>query len=389
MEALTTTKIDTCSSNNTHPLASTHPQPRVEQQLAQRYEQPIILIKGDTIRAKAARFRTALPRVTPHFAVKSNPDPRVLRLLKNQGIKFEIASKEELDSLLALGVPAAEIFYSNPIKSRVYLAHAAQCGVEWYVADSVEELEKIHNIKTDAKVYLRLHTPNDGSHFPLSAKFGAYPDDVDQIINRAGQLGIDLAGVTFHVGSQCTNLDNWRSGIRCARQVFDQMIAAGHQPRLLNLGGGYPVDLSMPAPSIETIAEVINRELEAFPPEVAVIAEPGRYLVADAGIFICQVIGTTQRQGKNWLYLDAGFYGGLIELKDGLDFVIHTNREGPLVPWTLAGPTCDSADICTDRQRLPADLRAGDYLYIQNAGAYSSACACRFNGFPLPEVVVV
>ena len=388
MDAMTA-DFDTFPNNHVSPLEAPFGPQWAQQHLSRGYDQPVILIHGDTIRHKADRFQAALPRVTPHFAVKSNPDPRVLGLLDAKGVKFEIASREELDSLLALDVPAKEIFYSNPIKSVAYLTYAAECGVEWYVVDAVEELEKIHSIKPDAKVYLRIHTPNEGSHFQLADKFGAHSDDIARVIARATQLGVDLAGVTFHVGSQCTNLENWRSGIRRAREVFDQMIAAGLSPRLLNLGGGYPVDLSSPVPSIESIAEVINRELEAFPPEVHVIAEPGRYLVAEAGMFVCQVIGNTQRQGKNWLYLDAGFYGGLIELKDGLEFVIHTDRQGPLVPWILAGPTCDSADICTDSQPLPADLRAGDLLYIQNAGAYSNACACRFNGFPLPEVELI
>lgn len=384
MDAATAFSLENQTGTLHHTL-----EPWLRDRLEQGYEQPLLLIHGDTLRAKARRFRQALPRVTPHFAVKSNPDPQVLALLHSEGVKFEIASREELDDLLALGIPAAQVFYSNPIKSEAYLAYAARSGVEWYVVDSLEELEKVQRIKSDAKVYLRIHSSNEGSHFQLSEKFGAYPGDIKAIIDRATELGTDLAGATFHVGSQCTNLENWRVGIRQARRVFNEMIAAGHNPRLLNLGGGYPVDLSSPAPSIETIAEVINAELEAFPPEIKVIAEPGRYLVADAGIFVCQVIGSTQRQGKNWLYLDAGFYGGLIELKDGLEFKIHTNRQAPLVPWTLAGPTCDSADICSDSQLLPKDLRAGDFLYIQNAGAYSNACACRFNGFPLPEVELV
>lgn len=361
----------------------------VRHELSKGYNRPFILLDSDIIRDKARRFVAAMPRVTPHFAVKSNPDIRVLKLLCDEGVKFEIASKAELDALLELEVPTDEIFYSNPVKSCAYLTYAAEQDVNWYVVDSEEELRKVYSAKSDAKIYLRIYTPNEGSGFPLSSKFGAHRAETEAIIRTAAELGVDLAGVTFHVGSQCTNLNNWRSGIRAARKVFDQMINAGLNPRLLDLGGGYPVDLSTPVPSIETIGEVINRELKVFPDSVKVIAEPGRYLVADAGYFVCQVIGTTTRQEKNWLYLDAGFYSGLIELKDGLDFTIETDRQGPLTPWTLAGPTCDSIDVCSDNQLLPMDLREGDFIYIKHAGAYSNACASRFNGFPLPEVIVV
>ena len=247
------------------------------------YQKPFLLIDSNIIRDKARRFAAAMPRVRPHYAVKANPDSRVLKVVMEEGGGFEIASIAELDLLLELGVPAAEVFYSNPVKSRDQITQAAAKGVEWFVIDSLEEMKKIQSIKADAKLYLRIDTPNIGSDWPLAGKFGAHSTEVRDIVAAAARAGADLAGVAFHVGSQCRNPENWRVGIERARAVFDQMGKAGLNPRLLNIGGGFPVRHVKPIPSIEVIGEVVNRALEAFPAKVRVIAEPGRYLVVDAG----------------------------------------------------------------------------------------------------------
>src|SRR5262249_23755452 len=277
------------------------------------YDRPFLLVDSNIIREKARRFAAAMPRVRPHYAVKANPDPRVLRALIAEGAGFEIASIAELDLLLELGVPAAEIFYSNPLKSRDYIAYAASKGLEWFVVDSADELRKAHSIKPDAKLYLRIDTPNIGSDWPLGGKFGAHGAETREIVALAAKMKADLAGIAFHVGSQCRNPENWRVGIEKARAVFDLMLKAGLNPRLVNIGGGFPGGHVKPIPSIEVIGEVVNRALEAFPAEVKVIAEPGRYMVSDAGYFVCRVIGTATRAGKRWMHLDAGLFGGIIE----------------------------------------------------------------------------
>lgn len=360
----------------------------VRRVLERGYRQPFLVVDSDLIRSKARRFIDAMPRVRPHYAVKANPHPDVLRTLVEEGVGFEIASVAELELLMDLGVPAREIYYSNPIKSRDYLQCAARAGVEWYVLDCVEELEKIDEVKPDAKLYVRIDAPNVGSDWPLSGKFGAHGEEVREIIAAAVRLKADLAGVTFHVGSQCRNPENWRVGIESAKRVMAQMRMAGLTPRLLNIGGGYPVLHTKPIPAIEDIAAVVNAALADVPEEVRVMAEPGRYLVSDAAWFVCRVIGTATRAGKRWMYWDAGVFGGLIETMEGLEYRVLTDRNGPSIPWTVAGPTCDSVDVVLREHLLPGDLREGDFVYIPNAGAYTSAYASGFNGFPLPEVIV-
>ncbi len=374
-------------------LFDTHPEVSldfeiVRQAAQQKYGRPFLIVDTAIVREKARRFRAAMPRVRPHYAVKANPDRRVLKVLVQEGAGFEIASTAELDLLLGLGVPAAEIFYSNPVKSRDAIAYAASKGVEWFVVDSADEVRKVFEVKPDARQYLRIAAPNIGSDWPLSGKFGAGAADSRELVGLAARLGVDLAGITFHVGSQCRNPENWRVGMEKARGLFDQMLKAGLKPRLLNIGGGFPVRHVKPIPSIEVIGAVVNEALRAFPPEVQVVAEPGRYLVSDAGYFVCRVLGTASRAGKRWMHWDAGMFGGVIETTEGLKYKIRTDRSGPDIPWTVGGPTCDSVDIVLRDEPLPSDLQEGDFVYIRNAGAYTTAYASNFNGFPLPEVRV-
>jgi len=374
-------------------LFDTHPEVELDFEIArqaasQKYTRPFLILDTAIVRAKARRFRAAMPRVRPHYAVKANPDRRVLKVLAQEGCGFEIASTAELDLLVSLGVNPAEIFFSNPMKSRESIAYAAAKGVEWYVIDSPDELRRVFEVKPNAKQYLRIATPNIGSDWPLSGKFGAGAGDAREIIAAAAKLGADLAGITFHVGSQCRNPENWRVALEKARSLFDLMTKAGLKPRLLNIGGGYPVRHVKPIPSIEVIGNVVNEGLGAFPDDVQVVAEPGRYLVSDAGYFVCRVLGTASRAGKRWMHWDAGLFGGVIEASEGLRYRVRTDRSGPDIVWTVGGPTCDSVDIVMRDEPLPSDLQEGDFVYIRNAGAYTTAYASQFNGFPLPEVRV-
>jgi len=375
-------------------LFDTHPEVRldfaqVQNALKAGYSKPFLLVDTGIVRVKARRFKVAMPRVHPHYAVKANPDPRVLKTLIEEGVGFEIASVAELDLLLGLGVPAAEIYYSNPVKSRASIEYAVAKGVEWYVLDSIEELRKIHSIKPDAKLYVRIEAPNVGSDWPLSGKFGVKNDEVDGILAEAVALKADLCGVTFHVGSQCRNPENWRVGIQSAKRVFKKMRLAGIKPRLLNIGGGYPVRHVKPIPAIEKIAEIVNHAIRDIPQSVRIMAEPGRYLVSDAGYFVCRVVGTATRSGKRWMYWDAGVFGGIIETTEGMRYDVQTDRKGKMIPWTVAGPTCDSVDVCMRDELFPQDMQEGDFIYIANAGAYTTAYASNFNGFPLPDVRVI
>ncbi len=357
---------------------------------AEHYTHPFLLLDTDVVRARARRFGSAMPRVRPHYAVKANSHPAVLKALRDEGIAFEIASAGELDVLSALGVSARDVLYSNPFKPREHIAHAVRLGVEWFVVDTSEELRKVVDIAPGAKLCLRIEVPNADSDWPLAGKFGASPAAAREIAALATALRADLAGVSFHVGSQCTNAESWRLGIERAKETLVMLRAQGLRPRLLDIGGGFPVRYARPIPDLGAIGAIVNRSLADVSPEIAVIAEPGRILVADAACFVCRVIGTTTRGARRWMYWDAGVHGGIIETaRGGLAYDIHTDREGALVPWTIAGPTCDAADVLAGEYLLPEDVREGDFVYLPNTGAYTSARASTFNGFPLPEVRLI
>ena len=369
----------------------THPEPSLEfahvrRALQDGYSGPFLLIDPEIIRSKYRRFRAAMPRVHAHYAVKANPDRRVLETLAAEGAGFEVASIAELDLLISLGLDASRVHYSNPVKPRQYIEDAKAKGVVWFSFDSIDELRKIHAVAPGAKLYLRIDTPNIGSDWPLSGKFGAKMRDVEAILDAAAELGADVCGVTFHVGSQCRNAENWRVAIDNAKRIFSTMRSKGLTPSMLNIGGGFPVRLTKPIPSVEVIGEVVNECIADLGSDIRVMAEPGRYLVSDSAYFVCQVIGTTRRGDERWVYLDSGMFGGLMESTQGLRLQIECDREGNPVPWHVAGPTCDSVDVLMRDEMLPDSLEDGDFLYFRNAGAYTTAYASRFNGFPLPEV---
>jgi ornithine decarboxylase len=352
------------------------------------YDQPVLVMSRQRLRANARRFIAAMPRVRPHFAVKANPDKDILRIFKEEGTCFEIASIAELDAMVTLGADMETVFYSNPIKSPQSIKHAADHGVIWYCVDTHEEVEKIAMINPQAKLYLRIAVSNEGSSWPLAGKFGAGPAAVEAIIAAAKQFNMQICGVTFHVGSQCCNIDNWVAGIRASKQLFAKLISHGFMPQLLNLGGGYPLQFNGDEPLIEQIGEAINRELEDIPESIQVMAEPGRYLVGSAGCLVSQIVGVASRDDARWIYLDTGVYGGLMELTMDFPLSLVSERTGDLGLWTLAGPTCDSIDVM-GRHQLPTNSAAGDFVYMPNLGAYCTTCACDFNGFPAPILRMV
>lgn len=288
---------------------------------------PFLVIDPDHIRDKARNFMSSMPRVHPHYAVKANPHNEVLKVLIREGVSFEIASVSELDALLELGVPAKEIYYSNPIKPKDYIAYAVDKGVEWYVADSIDELRKIVSVYPKANIYLRLETQNIGADWPLTGKFGATFPELHDIMEEAKRINATLAGVTFHVGSQCRNLENWHIGIENAKIVFNMMRDMGFQPTLLNIGGGFPVQYTKPIPTIEQIANSINNAIADIPEDIRIIAEPGRFMVSESACLVSRVVGTAVRHGTKWVYLDAGVFHGLMETVEGMRFELSTEME--------------------------------------------------------------
>jgi ornithine decarboxylase len=347
---------------------------------------PYLLGDLSIIDRKVARLRAALAGVIPYYAMKANPDRRVLEHVKSLGVRFEIASIHELDLLESIGVDPAGVIFSNPVKPDWAIASAWGRGVPTMVVDDLDEVEKVAKVSCDIRLCLRLETVNTGSDWPLTGKFGATASEAMEIIDHCASAGLNLIGLTFHVGSQCRNLDNWHAGIENAKLLIERMRAAGLSPGLLNLGGGFPIQHTRPMPTIEEIGVTVRKSLAGFGDEFTVMAEPGRYLVGDSCWMVTRVVGTATRKGHRWIYLDVGAFTGLAETLESFDYELLTERTGPERPMTVAGPTCDTADVLFQEKMLPEDLQAGDFVYIPNAGAYTTAYASTFNGFPLPHL---
>jgi ornithine decarboxylase len=354
-------------------------------------------------------LQQALPQGQIHYAVKANPHPILLSTLRGLGSSFDVASPAEVDAAISAGADPAELVYSNTIKRRDDITRAHAAGVRLFATDSLEETRKIAAAAPGAGVLARLVTSGEGSDWPLSRKFGCSTGEAEQILRLAADLGLDPAGISFHVGSQQRDPHAWRAPILAAARLFSVLGRAGLQPHTLDIGGGFPALHEGHHPSFAAYGEAITSAMdEAFDgmPRPRLFLEPGRGIVGDAGVLVTSVIAVVWRGDSRWVYLDAGVFSGLVEtLDEAIRYRLSTSADGPtraaskpgrvdpeLTPAVLAGPTCDSADILYERTPvlLPADLREGDRVYVHSAGAYTTAYSTvGFNGFePLPTRLV-
>jgi ornithine decarboxylase len=359
---------------------------------------PYLAVNLDTIRDRFARLSATLPGTQIHYAMKCNPDPAILSCLATEGCCFEVASMGELELLRSIGVDPADVLYSNPVKPPAHVAAAHQAGIWRFAVDCEAELRKIARQAPGAAVYVRLRVDDHAAAFPLSLKFGAEADVARSLLVQARQLGLRPYGLTFHVGSQCVAPTAWRSAIASAGRLMQQLTSDGIHLQMLDLGGGFPACYGPPVPAIEDFGATIRRALQTLLPYRPdhLLIEPGRYLAAEAAVLVTTVICREQRAGEEWLYLDVGVYNGLMEtqqMRHAWVYPILTEPSSdplvPTLPYTVAGPSCDSADTMFIRMELPADLDIGDQLYIGTAGAYTLSYASNFNGFPVPHVVLV
>jgi ornithine decarboxylase len=358
---------------------------------AKTKEPPFVVINLDIVRRKFLELHNNLPFARIFYPVKANPMDEVLLLLKDLGSNFDIASRFEFDQLLRLGVNPEKISYGNTIKKERDIEYVYKKGVRLFVTDSFEDLLKISRNAPDSRVYFRIITEGTGSDWPLSRKFGAHPDWIYSLILQSRELGLDPFGLSFHVGSQQRDIGQWDDAISRCKYLFDSLKEQGITLKMINLGGGLPANYLEPTLPVEMYAGEIKRFLlEDFGdclPEIWM--EPGRSLVADAGILITEVVLISQKSRSNlyrWVYLDAGVFGGLIEtLGEAIKYPIYFDKEGPAEEIIIAGPTCDGLDILYEHHKfsMPSSTETGDRVYFFTAGAYTqSYSSVNFNGFP-------
>ncbi|HTQ30877.1 MAG TPA: type III PLP-dependent enzyme [Opitutaceae bacterium] len=367
--------------------------------IARKHGTPVVVIDHEKIRQNYATFRRHLPKIQAYYAVKANPAPEIIRTLYKAGASFDVASVAEFllvhENIEKL--PAKErqdfiwdkIIYANPIKPRETLEALDQYK-PLLTYDNPEELRKIKRYAPNAGLVLRLRVPNTGSMVELSSKFGCDSGEAVDLILEAFRVGLVVEGLSFHVGSQCANFDNFVQALNIADAVRREAESRGHPIKILDIGGGFPVPYDSHVKPLRDLARKINAEIgRLFPAGTEFLAEPGRYLVATAATAIARVIGKTFRDGKTCYYIDDSVYhtySGIIF--DHCQYRLKAFKRGETELSTVFGQTCDGMDTIAQSEALPK-LEIDDLVYSEDIGAYSNASATHFNGFPPAKVVHV
>jgi ornithine decarboxylase len=363
---------------------------------------PYLVVDTDIVAERYDALAAALPIADIFYAVKANPAPELLRLVLDRGGCFDVASPNEIDACLAVGARADQISFGNTIKKRADIQRAYDQGVRLFAFDSEQELDKLSAVAPDATIFCRVLCDGSGADWPLSRKFGCEPSEAARLLLLAADRGFAV-GASFHVGSQQRDVNAWDGALEIVGSLARTLADAGHRLDLVNIGGGFPGRYQDEMPPVsaygDAIDEAIRRHLtpthgDALP---RVLAEPGRYLVADAGVLETEVVLAARKHefdAKRWVYLDCGKFGGLAETMDeAIRYRLVTPHDGTVSgPVVIAGPTCDSADVLYEKSdyELPLALGEGDRVVFLSTGAYTTTyAAVGFNGFaPLRSIVI-
>lgn len=368
------------------------------QSLAQEHGTPIFVIDHEKIRQNYREFREHLPDVQVYFAVKANSNPEIVKTLFDMGCSFDVASMPEFMVVYEniRDLPDKErqewiwdkIIYANTIKP-IETIQALNQYKPLVTFDNHEELKKIRRYAPHAGLVLRIRVPNTGSMVELSSKFGAEPGEAVDLIAEAFALGLITEGLSFHVGSQCTNFDNYVQALDLSANILEEVeTRIGQKIRILDIGGGFPVRYHPEVKSFNVLAKKLNTEIERlFPPDIQILAEPGRFLVANACTLVSKVIGKAFRDGKPSYYINDGVYHTYSgQVFDHNTYPVLAFQEGETHLSAVFGPTCDAFDTITLSAELP-ELEINDLVYSENIGAYSIASSTYFNGFPPATVI--
>ncbi|NLK46383.1 MAG: type III PLP-dependent enzyme [Treponema sp.] len=363
-------------------------------EFSKKFETPNIVVNLRTIKRNFIQLKDSFPYAHIFYAVKANPGIPVLRLLDSLGSNFDIASRYELDKVLALNIAPDRISFGNTIKKAKDIKYFYDNGVRMFATDSKEDLKMIAKNAPGSRVFVRILVENSATaDWPLSRKFGCHPDMAYDLLVLARDSGLTPYGISFHVGSQQRDIGQWNDSIAKTKYLFESIEdEEGIRLSMINMGGGFPARYIQPTNELSEYASEITRYLhDDFGDNVPmIILEPGRSLVGDSGILTSEVILISRKNNtalERWVYIDAGKFNGLIEtINESIKYPIVTNKDGGKEGLTIiAGPTCDSMDIMyeTEKYKLPVDLKPGDRIYWISTGAYTSTYASvAFNGFP-------
>lgn len=364
---------------------------------AEKLPTPCLVVDIEIIKQKYLELKQSLPEASIYYAAKANPMDEVIMMLAGLGANFDIASRYELDQMLRLGIDPSRLSYGNTIKKPEDIRYFYDRGVRLFATDSEWDLNNLAKNAPKAKVFYRILTEGTGADWPLSRKFGSHPDTIYSLILHGVELGLEPWGISFHVGSQQRDIGQWDDAVARCKYLFDAVAEEGIELQMINIGGGFPANYVDPTFSVKEYADEIMRFIrEDFGDNIPqIILEPGRSLVADAGLIVSQVINIARKSKNNlyqWVFLDVGKFGGLIEtIDESIKFPIYFDKEGLAEEIILAGPTCDSMDILYEHYHyhMPDTVVPGDKVYIFTTGAYTqSYSSVNFNGFPPLKSVI-
>ena len=361
--------------------------------MLKKHTTPFMILRKNVLEKQYKRFRKCLPEVIPYYAIKANPHPGVIKTFIKLGAGFDVASGNELKQVVKLGAHPAKVIFANTIKNVEDIVTARRRGVKLLTFDSEPELYKIAEHYPRAHVLARIKVENKGSQVELSLKFGADPDQAFYLLRKAKTLGLVPTGVSFHVGSQAKNVENYLQALELTAAIFEECEKYGLPLKMVDIGGGFPIQHfdNEFGINFERMAAEIRKQMKAlFSRSVKFIAEPGRFLVGPAGILVVQVIGRSFRNNKNYYYLNDGVYADFSGMVfDHCKYEFKTLRRGKKFLSALAGPTCDSFDTLSLNEEIP-ELYMDDVVYVKNIGAYSCASAVQnFNGFAPAKIVLI
>lgn len=377
------------------PLEQGEMSPKIARFLAtSKAETPFLVVDLDIVHHNYLSLANSLMQSRIFYAVKANPAEAIIQRLMSLGSCFDTASIGEIDLCLDLGVHPSRISYGNTIKKERDIAYAYEKGIRLFAFDSEAELEKLGRAAPGSAVFCRILTSGGGAEWPLSRKFGCVPDMAHELLLKAPALGLDPYGISFHVGSQQTDLGQWDVALGQVADLFARLEADGVTLRMVNLGGGFPSRYRREVPPVHAYTHAIMTAMHKYfgartggLPEM--IIEPGRSIVGDAGVLQTEVVLISRKEAsddKRWVYLDVGKFSGLAETMDeAIKYRLKTEHEGDETgPVILAGPTCDSADILYEKSdyALPLSLQIGEKIQILSTGAYTTTySSVAFNGF--------
>ena len=335
------------------------------------------------------RIAACLPGTAVHYPVRANPEPALLAALAAAGCRFDVAGPAEVVAVLRAGAAAGDLVYSSPVKRRQDIVFAARLGVRVFVVDSIEETQKVAAAAPGSVVLCRILTSEDGADLPLSRRYGRTPGQAVHILRSAAAVGLQAAGLSFHVGSQ-REPSAWDGPIAATARVFATLRVDGLAPWLLDLGGGFPARLDEGCLPLAAYGAAIETSLRRHfgDRRPATMVGPGRAVVADAGTLVASVVAVLWRGDTRWVFLDAGGFTGLAATRDeAMRYRITTTAVGgPTGPCVLAGPACRGGDVLVEQApvQLPRALAEGDVVRLHASGAYPGV-----NGFPsLPTRLV-